>query len=119
MKIVIISYSVYPINAPRAHRATELAKEFGRQGHDVSLYALLGKYDYSAIEKEHNINVKNIGKHLFSRFTSDNTSRKLDYFLTRATKKFIGKWIEFPNIDLVRLTFNVLKKEKDIDLLIT
>lgn len=119
MKVVIIGYSIYPINAPRAHRSTELAKEFGRQEHDVTLYALIGKYDYNKIENDYNVKVRNLGKHLFSRFSSDNIDRKPDYFFTRAVKRVVGKYLEFPDIDLVRLTYLTLKKENSIDLLIT
>lgn len=119
MKIVIIGYSIYPINAPRAHRSTELAKEFGKQGHDVTLYALTGKYDYSQFEKAYNIKVKNLGKHWFSRFSSDNIYKKPDYICTRVVRKLIGRYLEFPDIDLARLTYKTLKKEYNIDLLIT
>ena len=46
MKIVVVTQNCFPYISPRSNRATELAKEFVRQGHDVTLYALLGDVDY-------------------------------------------------------------------------
>ena len=36
-RILIVSRAFYPGNSPRAHRATELAKELSRQGHEVTV----------------------------------------------------------------------------------
>ena len=40
MNIVIIAPYYYPIPVPRAFRATELAQEFVRRGHNVTVYNL-------------------------------------------------------------------------------
>jgi hypothetical protein len=37
VKILLASYFFYPENTPRAFRATELAKEFARRGHEVTV----------------------------------------------------------------------------------
>ena len=66
--IVIISYATYPSNSPRHFRTDELAKEFARLGHNVTLYVLKGQYDYSSYEKKYNINVKSLGKTIFFKF---------------------------------------------------
>ena len=44
--ILIISQHIFPKQTPRAHRTTELAIELSRQGYDVTVYAVLGKYNY-------------------------------------------------------------------------
>lgn len=119
MKVVIIAYQIYPQNSPRSNRATELAKEFGRKGCDVALYGVLGKYDYTNFEKKYNIKIKNLGNFYFSKFDSDENNSEFDYFITRALSKLIGKWFYFPLIGLYHLVYKALKKEKDIDLLIT
>lgn len=118
LKIVIISSVIYPRNSPRSNRATELAKEFGRLRYDVTLYGVLGSYNYSDFEKLYNVKVKNLGKNFFSNFNSSTYNVK-DPFISRVAKKVIGKWLEFPSIDLARLTYRSLKMERNIDLLIT
>src|SRR5690554_4723211 len=117
MKIVIISRVIYPANAPRPVRATELAKEFARQGHNVFLYGLLGNYNYEIFENETKIKVKSLGKTYFSRLNSDNSHSYS--FIEKLLAKLLRKWIEFPDLELSKNVFNILKKEQNIDLLIT
>ena len=117
MKIVIISQVCYPDLGPRAHRTTELAKEFARKGHNVIVYALLGKYDYSKIQTETGVIFKNLGNSRFG--ISDNIgycNRNITY---RIIRKFVGKYFEFPLIELMPMVRKALKKEGDIDYLIT
>lgn len=117
LKIVIISRVIFPKIAPRSMRATELAKEFVRQGHDVTLYGLLGNYDYSNFEKETGVRVRSLGRTYFAKVNSDDSYKfnKLDKFL----KRIFGKILEFPDIELMKNTYHVLKKEKNIDLVIS
>lgn len=37
LRIVIVTAYYYPLNVPRAFRATELAHEFARRGHQVTV----------------------------------------------------------------------------------
>ncbi len=60
-RILIISAAFYPAISPRANRTTELAKEMSRQGHDVTLLIPKQNHDYTLIEKEFNLVVKDIG----------------------------------------------------------
>lgn len=76
-KILIISCAIFPRLSPRAQRATELAKEFSRQGNDVTLCAVLGKYDYSSFEKEYGMSVKDLGLSRFEWITSDVEKRDI------------------------------------------
>ena len=116
MKVVIIGRIIFPMLSPRAFRATELAKEFARLGHDVSLYAVLGKYDYSSFMKETGIKVKNIKMLLATSDSDDHVRYNLfDKFAYHA----FGKLLEYPDIEFCWKIPDILKKEQDIDLLIT
>jgi len=44
MKIVLIAGTIFPQQSPRAFRATELAVGLAKQGHEVTIYAILGEY---------------------------------------------------------------------------
>ena len=60
MKIVIASCFFYPENTPRAFRTFELAREFSRQGHEVTVYIPRCKYDYADVGKLYGIKIKQI-----------------------------------------------------------
>src|SRR5690606_34032447 len=117
LKIVIISSVIYPRISPRSMRATELAKEFVRQGHNVTLYGVLGKYDYSQFEKEHGVKIKDLGPVRFVKLNSDG---EVQYsFFHRVFRKLFKRSLELPDIELAFKTNSVLKKEKDVDLPMT
>lgn len=116
-KIVIISYATYPGTAPRNMRTNELAKEFVRQGYDVTCYVLTGDYDYESYEKDTGVKIKSLGKTYFFKYNPE-TGEKVNIF-TRVSYKLFGRLFEFPNIELVRNVYNAIKKQSNIDLLIT
>ena len=116
-KILIIARAIYPAQFPRAYRATELATELARQGHEVILYALLGKYDYSLFEKDHNLKVKNIGNMWFATLNSDGTGRR--NFIDKVLSKIFNRLIDFPDIELMFRIPAILRKEANIDFLIS
>lgn len=117
MKIVIIAYNSYPKLSPRAHRATELAKEFVKEGHQVVLYALLGNYDYSKISKETGIEFKNLG---ISRLgVPDNMGYMNNSYFAIAIRRLFGKMFMIPYIELMPMVKKALKREGSIDFLIT
>ena len=116
MNIVIISRTCFPAKAPRSHRATELAKEFARQGHNVSLYALLGDYNYTQFSKQTGVHFKNLGKAKYG-MPSNTTSmnKKWNYRLMRN----LGKVIMFPECTLKPMISKAIEQEGEIDLLVT
>lgn len=116
MKILIICRHIFPMQAPRSFRATELAKEFARQGHDVVLYAVLGKYDYRQFEKQYGVVVKNIPTRLATS-ASDGTGRYtlIDKILTHSLKYLI----EYPDIEFAFRVPRIIKREGLVDMLIT
>ena len=117
MKIVIISQVIYPRLSPRSFRATELAKYFASQGHDVYLYAVLGAYDYSQFEAETGVHVCSLGKTRFITLNSDGVIR--NSFFDRIGIKLFQRSLEYPDIELTWKTYNTLKNIDNIDLLIT
>jgi hypothetical protein len=117
LKIVIISYHVCPLIGPRSNRTTELSKELARKGHNVTLYALLGKYDYSEIKKETGLVVKNLGK--LSWGLTDSDGRTKTSLFTKIMIKYLSKYTAFPKIMLMPMIKKALKKEIDIDILIS
>ena len=117
--IVIISSVIFPRITPRAMRATELAKEFARQGHHVTLYSVLGQYDYQEFQETHNITVKNLGPMRFFKLNSDGKDEGNGGMLYRIFRKLFKRSVEFPDIELAFKTNTILKKEINIDLLIT
>jgi hypothetical protein len=118
MKVVIIAQHIFPRPTPRASRATELAKEFAKQGHHVTLYAVLGKYDYSAFEKEYNITIKHIPLNFeFHTYSSDIDHKRV--FFDKVLGKLFGKIFEFPYIEFYFKIPSIIQKENDADLIIS
>ncbi len=116
MKIVIISRTCFPAKAPRSYRATELATEFARLGHDVSLYAFLGDYDYSAISKKTGIKFKNLGN---SKFGMSSNTKHIGKGAFHRALRFLGTPIAFPDCTMIPMVKKAINSEGDIDLLIT
>lgn len=117
MKVVIIAQYIFPFITPRSQRATELAKEFARQNHEVVLYAMLGKYDYTKFMNETGIVVKNLGK--ASMGLQDSDGKRKRTLISRAFT-YLFKWtLDFPLILLSLKTKRAVLKEKNIDYLIT
>lgn len=119
--ILIISRSTFPSKDPRSMRTDELAREMAKQGHKVILYVLTDSYDYTSFEKQTNITIKSLGKTYFSTYHHEN-GKKLNFF-AKAFNKLVGKYVEFPDIELIRNVYTALKTELEadysIDLLIT
>lgn len=117
LKIVIVTQGIYPALDPRSHRSTQLAMGLADIGHDVTVYALLGKYDYSELQKGRNLTFKNLGISRWGMSDSDNNSKYT--ILNRGLKKLFWKVCLFPDIELVPMIKRALRQEKNIDLLIS
>ena len=116
-KILIVSRSFYPMNSPRSFRTTELAKEFARQGHEVTV--LTPKMpEHSDFEKEYGLTIKDLGKQTWKPIELKGTGISL--LLRRAIRRFSNLLIDYPNIQLMGMVEKALKKEKQrYDLLIS
>lgn len=95
--ILIVTKAFYPENSPRAFRATELAKEFSRQGHDVTVMLPEKNVDYSSLLKEYPINIKTFTLR-FSKFKSSN--KILDSLLHKLNRALFLMF-EYPNIEIM------------------
>lgn len=112
-KILIISKVFYPENSPRANRTTELAKEFARNGHKVTVY--IPDLDFALLSEKKEfsgISFKSLGKQSYKKFSGKNFFGR---FLTRISKMLI----EYPDIQLVKMIKKSLIKESGYDLLIS
>lgn len=117
LNIVIISNVILPRIAPRAFRATELAKALAKKGHNVTLIASLGKYNYESFENETSIKVKNLGNTPFDLRNSDGQI-KVSLF-KKAIIFFLIKLFHFPEVLLMPKVKKSILAEKKIDLLIS
>jgi hypothetical protein len=117
MKIVIISSVVYPRVSPRSIRTTELAKELARLGHEVTVYALLGKTDYSDFETQNKLKVKNLGRSKLGNVNSDGEQNVP--FLLRLFYKLFGTLLWLPDREYIPWVKRAISSEGAIDLLIS
>lgn len=114
--ILIVCRAFYPGNWPRAFRPTELAKEFARQGHTVTV--ITPKVDvHSEFEVKYGITIKDLGKTNWKSF--ELKGNKLVVFIKKVINRLLSWLLEYPNIELVKLVSKALKEEKDYDLLIS
>ena len=117
LNIVIICGTIYPLISPRSTRATELAIELARKGHNVTIYSLLGRYDYSQFSNKYNIVIKNLGISYFGNINSD--GKKNDNILNKFATRLFFKLIDFPRIEYLFMVIKVLKHMRKFDYLIT
>ncbi|MEG1555006.1 MAG: hypothetical protein RR363_08320, partial [Rikenellaceae bacterium] len=111
MNILIISGAFQPEISPRSFRTTELTKELCRQGHKITLYIPKYDYDYTDFLKSYPITIKiaDIGEdHLV-----------FSGFLGKVVARLKATYIEYPNIRYLKIIPELLKNEKDYDLLIS
>lgn len=111
-KILIVSRSFYPVIAPRAFRATELAKELVRQGHDVTVLTHKHDCDYSEFSNNYNIVIKDF---VFGKWREIKRNNVISKFF----RVFLRYLFLYPDIQLVLLIKKALKKEFGYDLLIS
>jgi glycosyltransferase involved in cell wall biosynthesis len=117
MRILIVAALFYPQNSPRANRASELAKEFARQGHEVKVLTVFEKHDYTMLANNFGISLENLGVRRWK--SPDFGNSRAGYFLTRATFRLLSLTTEYPDIELALLVSKALKKENEYDLLIS
>lgn len=117
MKILLIGQWIFPLNTPRANRTWELAKGLAKEGHDVTIYALLGDRDYSEEERIYNLKIRNLGVSKFGLIDSQNYSKRT--FFNRAVGRLVGQHNAFPGFEFYSMIRKCFIEEKDVDLLIS
>lgn len=116
MKILIISRNTYPHQSPRGFRTAELSEELVRQGHEVVVYSITGKYDYTQYVAETGVQIKSIPT-LFDKNTNDKSLKQ--NLLDRILLRLFSRSLFFPDIELMFRVPKIIEKEKEIDILIT
>lgn len=113
MKILLVSGAFYPENSPRSFRTTELAKEFIRRGHEVTVIIPENNNDHNGFLKEFPIKIKYYqrpkGKRIFTRIS----------IIDRVIFKLLNQFCAYPNVRLRKPLRKVIKDEQGYDLLIS
>ena len=116
-KILIVSRSFYPMNSPRSFRTTELAKEFARQGHEVTVLTPKKESIHKEFEEKHNLRVWDLGLPKWK--AAEIKGKGIERLTRRALRRFPSLFFEYPSIELMGMVAKKLKKTKDYDLLIS
>lgn len=115
-RILIVSRSFFPINSPRSFRTTELAKEFARQGHEVTVLTPKTS-EHISFSKENNIVIKDLGMQTWKPIYLKGTGLAL--LMRRAIRRLTKLLFEYPDIELMGMVKRALKKENGYDMLIS
>jgi len=116
-KILLVSSAFYPEISPRSFRATELAKEFTRQGHRVVVITQHRDHDYTGFLQAFPIVLKMWSRPRFPRVPE--FKRKPFRILTRAVSRIFQVLFEYPFIEEMFKVKRMLKKEGGYDLMIS
>ena len=96
MKIVHIAPNA-PYNDYWGYQDNLLPKYHKKLGHDVTVYAILGNYDYKSFQLENKVKVRDLGKSLWGNYDSDGNSRQT--LLNRAIRRLLYNIIDFPRCE--------------------
>jgi len=117
-RILIVCNSFFPVISPRAFRATELAKEFSRQGHSVKVITpFIEGVDYSSMSRLYDVEFKDLGRPRFQKPVA--RSNKLHILFVRLINRLLLLLLEFPDIQIVPLVVKALRDEDSYDLIIS
>lgn len=110
-KILIVTKFFHPDITPRAFRAFELAKEFSRQGHKVTVLTTQRDFDYKELEKTFGICIE---------ATVKNEPNQIQGGGIKRVARFILQWLfYYPFILLTQTFVKALKDKNHYDLLIS
>lgn len=117
-KILIVTHGFYPDQSPRSFRATELAKEFCRQGHEVTVMAP-HKENIQKLLEEYPIQYIDLGK-LKWKIPHIKGLGKVGALYNKAVNRLLPLLFDFPRMELFFRVKRKLKSEKTkFDILIS
>lgn len=116
-KILIVCRFFYPVNNPRSHRATELAKEFARQGHRVTVLTPKHEEIHDTFAQSHGFSIVDLGKLKWRNYSFGKS--RLTRLLSRSIIRVLQLSLEYPAIELALKVNKALKKEQRYDVLIS
>jgi hypothetical protein len=117
LKILLISNAFYPEISPRSFRATELAKEFSRQGHKVKVISKYRQHNYEDFLKKHIIQFEMWGKYLLPEIKQYRLQPWK--FFSRFFYRFLSILFMYPFIQDMFMVKRKLRSESYYDLLIS
>jgi len=116
-RILLVSNGFYPEISPRSFRATELAAEFARQGHEVTIYTKYRDFDYTEFLNNNKLSLRMWGKARFSDIPK--FKGKITGLISRAIRRLLLMLFEYPYIEEMFKVKRALKSESNYDLLIS
>lgn len=116
-KILLVTRAFHPRQSPRAFRATELAKEFCRQGHDLTVLAPWHD-EIEPLKNEFGFKFKEL-KDVTWRVPQFKEYNKAFHWINRALVRILGLLFEYPAIQLVWNVRKALHGESGFDVLIS
>jgi hypothetical protein len=118
LKILLISHGFYPEQTPRSFRATELAKEFSRQGHIVTVIAPY-RFETNVFANLNGFNFKSLGE-LNWKIYNFKSLGFIGKIYNKIVNRFLPLLFEYPMMELFFKVRKSLKFEnKQYDLLIS
>lgn len=117
LRLLLVSNAFYPEISPRSYRATELAREFCRQGHDVVVVTKARDHDYADFIKETPIVIRMWNG---EKFPPVKIARRDPWALiTRMIKRVLMVFLEYPAIEDMFHVRKMLKSEEGYDMMIS
>lgn len=116
-KVLIVAGTFYPTISPRALRATELAKELSRKGHEVVVYIPDEGIDYSDFIEKHPMQIRSLGRLKYREIKIK--GGRIQTFFRRFIRRAVGMLFEYPNIEFMFKVSGKLRKESGYDTLIS
>ncbi len=117
VKLLLVSNAFYPEISPRSYRATELAREFSRQGHEVVVITKYRNHDYSDFLRETSVVLKMWDG---GKLPEVGIARRNPWaFLSRALKRALLVLFEYPAIEDMFRVRKMLRRENGYDMMIS
>ncbi len=114
-KILLVSVSFYPENSPRSFRATELAKEFSRLGHQVTVLTPLKSDLLITFAQKYRLDLINLVSNDWKDIPTDGSFS----WLKRTFRRALLILFEYPQIQYLFSVQSKLKKLSGYDLMIS
>lgn len=117
-KILIVTRAFYPDISPRSFRATELVKEFARQGHAITVLTSRNESCHAQFEQQHGVVIKDLGRNILPQINRGEGGR-LSVMFKRVLFRLLLMFFEYPDIELMFKVKRALAHEHDYDLMIS
>jgi hypothetical protein len=116
-KILLVSNGFYPEISPRSYRATELAKEFYRQGHEVTVITKFRDHDYREFLSEYRLTFKMWRKGILPKVPE--IRKKVFSRISSGLSRLLLLLFEYPGIEDTFRVRKMLAHEGGYDLMIS